>query len=178
MLLAEIAQASIDVAATSSRLAKIGRIAQVLERATPEEVAVAVAYLSGELPQGTVGVGWAALRSLPEPAEPPPTLDVLEVDMAITRIQQIAGKGSQAARREELSSLFSRATEPEQRLLAGLLRGELRQGALAGVMADAIAKAAGVPEAEPAPVQGNISTPGWILCGIGNTVCSVGRDGP
>jgi DNA ligase-1 len=170
MLLAEIAQASIDVAATSSRLAKIARIAQVLERATPEEVAVAVAYLSGELPQGTVGVGWAAVRSLPEPADAPPTLDVLEVDAAVTRIQQIAGKGSQAARREELSSLFSRATEPEQRLLAGLLRGELRQGALAGVMADAIAKAAGVPVASvrrAAMLTGDLPTTAAVAIGEG-----------
>ena len=170
MLLAEIAEASIDVAATSSRLAKIARIAQVLERATPEEVAVAVAYLSGELPQGTVGVGWAALRSLPEPAEPPPALGVLEVDAAVTRIQRIAGKGSQAARREELSSLFSRATEPEQRLLAGLLRGELRQGALAGVMADAIAKAAGVSAASvrrAAMLTGDLSTTAAVAMGEG-----------
>jgi DNA ligase-1 len=170
MLLAEIAQASIDVAATSSRLAKISRIAQVLERATPEEVAVAVAYLSGELPQGTVGVGWAALRSLPEPAEPPPTLGVLEVDAAVTRIQRIAGKGSQAARREELSSLFSRATEAEQRLLAGLLRGELRQGALAGVMADAIANAAGVSVVSvrrAAMLTGDLSTTAAVAMGEG-----------
>jgi DNA ligase-1 len=170
MLLAEIAHASVDVAATTSRLAKIARIAQVLERATPEEVAIAVAYLSGELPQGTVGVGWAALQSLPEPAEPPPTLGVLEVDAAITRIQAIAGKGSQAARREELSALFARATEPEQRLLAGLLRGELRQGALAGVMADAVAKAAGVPVASvrrAAMFTGDLSTTAAVAIGEG-----------
>ncbi len=109
---------------------------------------VAVAYLSGELPQGTIGVGWAALRDLPQPAPPPSTLDLLEVDSAVSRVAAIAGPGSQAARREELSGLFARATEPEQRFLTGLLLGELRQGALEGVMVDAVARAAGVPAAD------------------------------
>jgi DNA ligase-1 len=143
MLLAEIAQASSDVAATSSRLAKIERLATCVRSATPEEVAIAVAYLSGELPQGTVGVGGAALRDPAAPAEMP-TLELLEVDDAVTRLKGIGGKGSQAARREELATLFARATQPEQRLLVGLFLGELRQGALEGVMAEAVAKAAGV----------------------------------
>ena len=148
MLLAEIARASAEVADTPSRLAKIERLAACLGSAAPDEVAVAVAYLSGDLPQGTVGVGWAALRELPPPAMPPPALELLEVDDALARLQSISGPGSQAARREELTALFRRATEPEQRLLVGLLLGELRQGALEGVMLDAVAKAAGRPAAE------------------------------
>jgi ATP-dependent DNA ligase I len=144
MLLAEIAEASSDVAATSSRLAKIDRLATCLRSATPDEVAKAVAYLAGELPQGTVGVGWAALRDPPAPAEMP-TLELLEVDDAVTRLKGISGRGSQTARREELATLFAKATESEQRLLIGLFLGELRQGALEGVMAEAVAKAAGVP---------------------------------
>jgi DNA ligase-1 len=143
----EIAQASADVAATSSRLAKISRLAEVLGQARPDEVPIAVAYLSGFLPQGTIGVGWAALRTLPEPGAPPPTLELLEVDAAASRIAGISGAGSQAARRDELAALFSRATEPEQRFLVGLLLGELRQGALAGVMVEAVARAAEIPAA-------------------------------
>jgi DNA ligase-1 len=108
---------------------------------------VAVAYLSGILPQGTIGVGWASLRELPSPA-PTPSLGLLEVGATMTRIATIAGAGSQAARREELDALFSRATEVEQRFLAGLLLGELRQGALEGVMAEAVAKAADIPAAQ------------------------------
>ena len=147
MLLVRIAETSADVAATSSRLAKVKRIAECLAEASPEEVSVAVAYLSGELPQGTVGVGWSALRDLPSPAETP-SLTVLEVDAAVSRLQAITGKGSQAARREELAGVFSRATAGEQRLLVGLFLGELRQGALEGVMADAVAKAAEIPIAD------------------------------
>src|SRR5262245_40099713 len=143
MLFARIAETSADVAATSSRLAKVRRIAECLAEASPEEVSIAVAYLSGELPQGTVGVGWAALRTRPSAAAEA-SLAVLEVDPAVTRLQAITGAGSQAARRELLAGLFSRATDAEQRLLVGLFLGELRQGALEGVMADAVAKAADV----------------------------------
>jgi ATP-dependent DNA ligase I len=160
MLLSEIALASTDVAATSSRLAKIERLADCLERAAPDEVAIAVAYLSGVLPQGTVGVGWAALRDLPAPAATP-TLELLEVDAAITRLQRISGAGSQAARRSELGALLSRAIESEQRLLTGLFLGELRQGALEGVMIDAVAKAADVPASavrRAAMLAGDVST--------------------
>jgi len=148
VLLAEIAQASADVAGTPARLAKIARLAESLGHARPEEVGIAVAYLSGELPQGTIGVGWAALRDLPPPASASPTLELLEVDAAVSRVASIVGPGSQAARREELSGLFARATGPEQRFLTGLLLGELRQGALEGVMVDAVARAAGVPSAD------------------------------
>ena len=144
LLLYEVATASLEVAGTSSRLKKIERIAELLATASPGEVPVAVAYLSGELPQGTVGVGWAALREHPPPAAAP-SLELLEVDAAVTRLQRISGKGSQAARREALTELFSHATEPEQRLLVGLFLGELRQGALEGVMTDAVARAAGLP---------------------------------
>jgi DNA ligase 1 len=148
MLLHEIARTSVDVAATSSRLAKVSLLAATLGQASPEEVPVAVAYLSGVLPQGTIGVGWAALRNLPSAAAPPPTLEILDVDAAASRIAGIAGSGSQATRREELAALFGRATEGEQRFLRGLLLGELRQGALEGVMAEAIAQAAAIPSAE------------------------------
>jgi DNA ligase 1 len=144
VLLEQVARTSAEVAATSSRLAKIARLADCLGQASPDEVAVAVAYLSGVLPQGTIGVGWAALRELPAPAAEP-TLELLEVDAAASRVAAISGPGSQAARRTELDSLFGRATEGEQRFLTGLLLGELRQGALEGVVSASVAKAAGVP---------------------------------
>jgi DNA ligase-1 len=142
--LAEVAQASADISGTSSRLAKIGRLAECLARAAPAEVRQAVSYLSGVLPQGTIGVGWAGLRELPPPAGEP-SLELLEIDAALTRIAEVRGAGSQARRREELEALFGRATEDEQAFLTGLLLGGLRQGALEGVMTDAVAKAAELP---------------------------------
>jgi DNA ligase-1 len=147
MLLEEIATTSTDVAATRARLAKVDRLAACLARLATDEVAVAVAYLSAALPQGTIGVGWASLRDLPPPATSA-SLRLLEVHSALERIRVASGKGSQAARRRELSDLFARATDPERRFLVGLLLGELRQGALAGVMVDAVARAASVPPSE------------------------------
>jgi DNA ligase 1 len=148
MLLGDVARTSAAVAAASSRLAKIALLADCLRKARPNEVAVAVSYLSGELPQGTVGVGWAALRQLPPPADAPPLLGLLDVDNDLERLKATTGQGSGAARRELLSALFGRATEQEQRFLTGLLLGELRQGALEGVMVEAVARAAEVPVAE------------------------------
>ncbi|NOP96051.1 ATP-dependent DNA ligase [Mycolicibacterium fortuitum] len=151
MLLAEVAAASADIAGAAARLAKIDRIAALLA-ATAEEgdarsAAVTVSWLSGELPQRQIGVGWAALRALPAPAEVP-TLTVTGVDAALSEIKGIAGKGSQALRADAVRSLFAAATGTEQTFLRRLLGGELRQGALAGVMADAVARASAIPAAE------------------------------
>lgn len=146
MLLDTVVAASTDVGAASSRLAKIARIAELLTAADRAQVAVVVSWLSGELPQRQIGVGWAALRTLPAPAAEP-SLRVADVDAAFTAIGAVAGKGSQARRSELLGALFSAATESEQVFLRRLLGGELRQGALAGVMADAVAQAGDIPAA-------------------------------
>ncbi len=147
--LADLVEASEAVGATRSRLAKVDRLAEVLRRLAPDEVAAGVAFLSGELRQRQIGVGWAALRDLPAPAAEP-SLTVGEVDAAFAQIGGLAGPGSQAARREALAALFARATEPEARFLVRLLGGELRQGALEGVMVQALARAA---DAQPAAAQ-------------------------
>jgi DNA ligase-1 len=147
VLLQQIAQTSAGVAGAPGRLAKIGRLAACLQQLRPDEVPVAVAYLAGELPQGTIGIGWASLRGLPPPAAAA-ALEVLEVDVAFRSIQSAAGPGSQAVRKRELSDLFARATELEQSFLTRLLTGELRQGALEGVMVEAVAKASGVPSTD------------------------------
>ncbi|MDP7721607.1 ATP-dependent DNA ligase [Mycobacterium sp. TY814] len=148
MLLLDVASTSLNVGATSSRLSKVARIAELLRGAAadPELVATVVSWLSGELRQRQIGVGWAALRSLPPPA-PDPTLTVGRVDATFTEIGAVAGKGSQARRAALLSGLFAAATETEQTFLVRLLGGELRQGALIGIMTDAVAKAAGLPAA-------------------------------
>jgi ATP-dependent DNA ligase I len=144
VLLAEIAGVSQAVAGTSARLAKIQALADALREAGPIEVPIAVAYLSGELPQRQVGIGWAALRD-GFPAAAWPTLTLSEVDASLSAIGAVAGKGSTAARKALVGELFTRATEGEQRFLSGLLSGELRQGALEGVMTEAVARAASVP---------------------------------
>ncbi len=147
MLVAEVAAASAEVGATSSRLAKTARLAALLESAGADEVAIVVSWLSGELPQRQIGVGWASLRSLPAPADEP-ALTVVGVDATFTEIKAVTGKGSQARRAALLDELFGAATATEQTFLRRLLGGELRQGALLGVMADAVARAAELPATE------------------------------
>jgi DNA ligase-1 len=144
MRFAELAAASDAVRETSGRKDKVALIADALRRLDPEEAEAGAAFLSGELLQRQIGVGWASLRSVPAPAAGP-ELSVADVARAFEAIGALGGAGSVAARRAALTALFARATAPEQRLLRGLLVGDLRQGALQGVVTDAIAKASGVP---------------------------------
>jgi DNA ligase-1 len=146
MLLADVAATSEAVRAAPGRREKWERIAECLRAAGPDEVAIAVAYLSGELRQRQLGIGWAGVRELPPPAAAP-TLELRAVDAALGEIAAVRGSGAVAARRERLQALFVAATAPEQRLLRGLVIGELRQGALEGVVVEAVARAAEVPVA-------------------------------
>ena len=147
MLLAELTEVSRDVAATRARLVKIETLAGALRSAETGEVPIAVAYLSGELPQRQIGVGWAALRDAPPPAAEP-SLTLTDVDEAFSRIGALAGKGSTGERRQLIGDLMGAATADEQHFLVRLLSGELRQGALDGVMTEAVARAADVPVAQ------------------------------
>ena len=146
MLLLDVAATSVEVGGTSSRLTKVAHIAELLRRAAaePDVVAIIVSWLSGELRQRQIGVGWASLRSRPPPASDP-VLTVIGVDATFSKIGAVSGKGAQATRAELVAGLFAAATETEQAFLLRLLGGELRQGALAGIMVDAVAKAAGIP---------------------------------
>ncbi len=147
VLFADLAATSAAVTAVSGRKAKISHLAAALrESCDPDEIAAASAFLSGEMRQRQIGVGYASLRELPPPAQLP-TLSVLDVDRALAEIGAVAGVGSQGRRKALVQALFGRATADEQRLLVAIIGGELRQGAQAGLMADAIAVAAEVPVA-------------------------------
>lgn len=147
-LFAELVAASGRVADTPSRLAKVQILADCLRPLGAEEVAAAIAYLSGDLPQGKLSLGYAALNGAAAPGAAAPELAVLDVDAAFERIKRAKGKGAAAERAKVLAELFSHATTAEQGFLARLIAGELRQGALEGVMLEALASAAGVPAAE------------------------------
>lgn len=147
MQLARVAATHAEVGATRSRKAKAEALAALLAEGRGLR-RILVPWLSGELPQGKVGVGYAALREVHTvPPAVEATLTVEGVDRQLSVLQAIAGKGSKARRHEALVALFGAATAPEQRLLMELLSGELRQGALAGVMAEGVAQAAEVPVA-------------------------------
>jgi len=144
VLLADVVAASRDVAATSARSAKVARLAELLRAGGAEQAPVLVPWLAGEPRQRRTGIGWATLRDTP-PSADEPSLHVAEVDDALETAAGLAGPGSTTSRRELVHGLLGRATADEQQFLRSLLSGELRQGALAGVMLDAVARAAEVP---------------------------------
>ena len=144
-LLAAVVDASGRVANTSSKLAKRDAIASCLRGAEGDEVEIAVAYLAGEIRQGRIGIGYATLAALRGTHAAQPALTLRDVDAALERVAATTGKGAAAERSAQLRALFERATAVEQDFLLRLLVGELRQGALEGVMIDAIAAAAGLP---------------------------------
>jgi len=149
MLLADLAETSQRVAATSRRLQKIDALADCLRRLAPEEIEIAAAFLCGETRQSKLGVGPALIiQARPPTVAQSASLTLGEVDQVLERVAHTSGAGSLAVRKQLLSELFDRATHSEQEFLFRLLIGELRQGALEGVMLDAIALAARLPASE------------------------------
>jgi DNA ligase-1 len=142
-LLADLVDASRKVANTASRTEKAGVLAACLRRIAPEEIETAVAFLSGEPRQGKLGLGYATLAaSRGGAAAEERALTLAETDRRLAEIADVAGRGASAKRGSLLRELFARATAPEQDFLVRLLTGELRQGALEGLMLEAIAAAA------------------------------------
>lgn len=147
MLLADVARTSRDAAATRSRREKVALLARLLRAAAPAERAVVVSWLSGDPAQGRIGVGYAAVREALAASAPASeaSLEVMEVHAALDAYSAERGAGSGGRRRELLAGLVARASAAERELLAGLLTGELRQGALEGLLAEAVAQAVGAP---------------------------------
>ncbi len=143
--LADVVTASRLVGETSSRSRKVAILAELLRALDGDEVPICVGFLSGVPRQGRVGVGYSTIYGVELRPADAPSLTVIDVDRAIDEIERATGPGSVGRRGALLAELFGRATEAEGAFLRRLLTGELRQGALAGVMADAVAKAAGVP---------------------------------
>jgi DNA ligase-1 len=148
-LLARLVETSEHVASMSGRRAKIDALASFLRGVAEAEIEVAVAYLAGETRQSRLGIGYAMLRDAkPDDGATEPFLALLDVDVTLERITSTSGRGSQAERTRLLSDLLRRATPREQDFLARLALGELRQGALEGLMIEAVAQAAALPAAE------------------------------
>ena len=148
MLLSQLVKTSEDVAATRSRRAKVEHLAILLRSLDPQEAPVAVAYLHGALPQGRIGIGPALIRDTLSAAIAPPAgaaWTLAAVDRALTELAQLTGPGSAGKRRQHLGALLATATVAEREFLIRLLLGELRQGALEGVLVEAIAAAWQLP---------------------------------
>jgi DNA ligase-1 len=141
----DVVAASEEVAATSSRSQKIAALAGLLKALEPSEVPVVVGFLSGAPRQGRIGVGYSIAYGIGEENATDPSLTVGDLDRAISRVQETVGPGSAGERKRLLGELFARATEREAGFVKRLFTGELRQGALAGLMLDAVAKASRAP---------------------------------
>jgi len=150
MLLAQVVHASQALSGTSSRNGKRSILSQlmaeVIAEGSAEQAGVVAAWLSGGLRQRRTGIGWATLTGLGEPATAA-SLEVLEVDAAFGALAQLAGAGSANERVTGVNALFARATDAEQRLLIGLISGELRHGALEALVQEGLAAALGAPAA-------------------------------
>jgi DNA ligase-1 len=144
MLLVHLVETSRRVSESSRRLEKVDVLAGLLKQARADESETAVAFLSGGMRQGRIGIGYASIREAAAPPSEVAALEILDVDRALASLADVMGRGAERQRREILHGLLSRATAEEQHFLTRLLLGELRQGALEGVMLDALAKASGV----------------------------------
>ncbi|MEX2393718.1 MAG: ATP-dependent DNA ligase [Actinomycetota bacterium] len=144
--LADVVAASQRVAATSARSTKVALIAELLAHLESTEIAATVGLLSGSVRQGKVGVGYATAYRVEAPPADTASLQVTDLDDAIDRVQATTGPGSVGERRSILESLLTRATIAEAEFIKRVFTGELRQGALEGIMTDAIAKASGAPQ--------------------------------
>jgi DNA ligase-1 len=147
--LSRLVDAARAVAESSGRLKKIERLAALLTTLLPDEIEIAIGYLSGAPRQGRIGIGGSAIREARavDPAATP-TLELYDIDAALQGIATSSGTGSNAAKGELLRQLFRRATSSEQEFLVRLMFGELRQGALEGVLLEAVARASGIPAAQ------------------------------
>jgi DNA ligase-1 len=145
MLLAQVVDTSRRIGATSKRLEKVALLAELLRAAGPDEIEIAVSYLSGTTRQGNIGIGYATLQSAQTAPAAAASLTLTDVDRALGEIAAIRGAGSERQRREAIERMLGQMTEQEQEFIGRLLLGELRQGALAGLMLDGLARATGVP---------------------------------
>ena len=146
MLLAELVAVSEAVSGVRARGIKVERLAALLRRLEPGEIEIAIAFLSGELRQGKIGLGWSALAGFEATAPAlTPTLTLVEVDAAFAAVQNEKGAGRRAVRERLLGAVVARATASERDFLKRLVLGELRQGALAGILLEAVARAAETP---------------------------------
>ncbi len=172
--LASLVDTSLRVGEQSGRRAKIALIAEFLRALAPYEIEIAISYLSGIVRQGRSGIGWAAIRAARSArGASNPTLTLVDTDSTLERIAHTGGKGSAAERARTLSELFARGTDREQEFIARLLIGELRQGALEGLMIEAVAAAAELP----ADAVRRAAMVGGGIAGVASVVLSEGEPG-
>src|SRR2546426_4552715 len=149
MELARLVEVVDRVRATARKTEKVGLLADFLRQTQDKETELTALYLSGSLPQGRIGVGWRMIdEAMPQSAVSRNPLRLVEVDQTFESIAAERGSGSSERKVQTLRGLFERASQDERQFVARLLIGEVRQGALEGLVLEAIAKASGLPQAK------------------------------
>jgi DNA ligase-1 len=141
-----LAEASRDVGSTTKRGDKTTRLAELFALVAPSDVEIVVGLMLGRQRQGRIGIGWAAVSGLDLVPAEKPTLTVRQIDEMLTQLAATTGHGSTAARADILVSVLELASTVEMDFMRQVLVGEVRQGALAGVISDGVALAADVPK--------------------------------
>lgn len=172
MELGELVTLVAAVRATPKKTEKVLRLATGLRQVRGRELVLLASYLVGTIPQGRIGVGWKLIEAaMPQgPHSPGTPLTLADIDRTMSILAADQGSGSFDRRATELGRLFERAAPEERRFLGGLLIGEIRQGALEGLLLDAIATAAEVP---PPAVRGAMMFSG----NIGEVACRAMEEG-
>ncbi|MEM9385272.1 MAG: ATP-dependent DNA ligase [Pseudomonadota bacterium] len=144
MSFAELVAVSAALSDTRSRKRKTALVAELLAPVDECDAFLAACYLTGTLPQGRIGIGYRTVQAHLTSVDGPPTASTLtlaQLDQTLDALANLRGAGSQAARGEALSALGAQLSSAERDYLARLFVGEVRHGALEGVLADAIAQA-------------------------------------
>lgn len=138
-----LAETSLSVGATSKRNEKVRLLRAVLERTRPDELAFVAPMMAGQIRYGRVGLGYRSVANVLDAtaAASSPSLLAADVDTCLSAVKAMSGKGSAGARLGALSALMAQAVPAEQHYIAQLVWGEMRQGALEGVVVAAVAKA-------------------------------------
>ena len=145
MLLADLVACADEVAARSSRTAKIEALAELLRGADRAEASIVAGLAAGDPRQGRIGVGWATVATLQTAPALRPSLSVADLDGMLDAVANASGEGSTQQRLDLLTGFLAGATAAEADFVRRLLVGELRQGASEGVVVEAVARAARVP---------------------------------
>jgi len=134
---------------TPRKTEKVQLLAELLRHCREKDIEVAAFYLSGSLPQGAIGIGGRLLaEAITSGAPAGDPLTLADLDQAFGVIAGEQGPGSAERKRTALERLLARATPGEREFLVQLISGELRQGAVEGLLLEAIARAATLPPAD------------------------------
>jgi DNA ligase 1 len=143
MQLTRLVEVVSKVRATTKKTEKTALLADFLRQTQGKETELAALYLSGALPQGKIGVGWRMIQEAMIEGQPSgEPLTLTDLDQVFDAIATDQGPGSTERKIGTLRRLYQRAIPEERQFLAQLIMGELRQGALEGLILDAVAKAA------------------------------------